>query len=328
MQTNARLGIAAIIGTALLALSGCAAAPSSDGGSREDGRIAVVAVTDAYGSIVGAIGGELVEVTSIISGSAQDPHEYEANARDQLAVSRAELVVVNGGGYDDFMLRLLESSTAVVVDASEASGLMPGDAAAGHDHAEDDADHDDEVVSHDGHTHIEGFNEHVWYSIHAVEHIAEVITAELLALAPAGAEEIEANAAAFLAELDALHDRAHALEHDLGGGDIISTEPVAAYLLEGLGLHDVTPGAFAAAIESGTGVSARILDDVLRSLEDREIRLLAVNAQSAGPEAELVRDAAEAAGIPIVEFAETLPAGMDFLGWVAANLDAVEHALR
>ncbi|HWL60542.1 MAG TPA: zinc ABC transporter substrate-binding protein [Microbacteriaceae bacterium] len=339
---NARLAIPALLAAAALALGGCAAAPAPGDGDSDDGRIAVVAVTDAYGSIAEAIGGGAVEVTSIISGPAQDPHEYEASARDQLAVSQAQLVIVNGGGYDDFMTRLLQSSDAVVVSASEASGLMPQAApgrsdqeaaadADADDHAdtEDHADHAHAAEdSHDGHNHIEGFNEHVWYSIHAVEHIAEAITTQLLALVPDQADLIESNSSAFLAELDRLHDRVHALEHELGGGDIISTEPVAAYLLEDLGFHDATPAAFLTAIESGSGVSARILDDVLRSVEGGGIRFLAVNPQSAGPEAERVRAAAEGAGVPVIEFAETLPAGLDYLGWMASNLDAVEHALQ
>jgi len=230
---NARLATLTALGAAALALSGCAGATPGEGG----GRISVVAVTDAYGSIAEAIGGDLVDVASIISGSAQDPHEYEATARDQLAVNRADLVIVNGGGYDDFLTRLLESSDAAVVNASEASGLLPADAEAHeHDEHDDHADGDAEdhaADDHDGHAHIAGFNEHVWYSIHGVAGIAEAIAAELTALAPDGADAIAQRADAFLAELDALHDRAHALEHELGGGDIMSTEHVIARLRAG-----------------------------------------------------------------------------------------------
>src|SRR5690554_5707125 len=112
---NARTRTLAGLAIAALALSGCAASPASDTIAEP---IAVVAVTDAYGSIAETIGGERVAVTSLISGPAKDPHDYEATARDQLVVSRAHLVIVNGGGYDDFMARLLDTSTAVVIDAS------------------------------------------------------------------------------------------------------------------------------------------------------------------------------------------------------------------
>ena len=41
-----------------------------------------------------------------------------------------------------------------------------------------------------------------------------------------------------------------------------------------------------------------------------------------------MRAAAEAAGIPVVDLTETLPDGRDYLSWMAANLDALESALR
>lgn len=319
MQRNAGRASVVLIATAALALSGCAtAAPEVD-----DGRITVVAVTDTYGSIAESLGGDLVEVTSIITGVAQDPHEYEATARDQLAVQRADLVIVNGGGYDDFMTKLLDSSDAVVIDASDASGLLPsGPEAPADAHARDAAD------DHDDHAHALGANEHVWYSIDGVERIAAAITAGLLELAPDSAPELTRLGDAYRASLEALHAELHAVAVELGGGDVLSTEFVAAYLLEDLGLHDITPAGFAAAIEDGTGVSARALAEVLDRLAAGELRLVAVSPQSSGPEAERVREAAIEAGVPVIEFAETLPDGLDYLAWMAEHLEMIRAALR
>ena len=163
------------LAVAALALTGCASAPAADDAS---GTLSIVASTNVYGSIAEAVGGDLVDVTSLITSAAQDPHSFEASAQDQLALSKADLVIENGGGYDPFIDTLLSagSNDAPVVNASEASGLLEGDehehddastgsaSEAGHDHGEED-----------GHDHIEGFNEHVWYSFHGVEHVAEEI---------------------------------------------------------------------------------------------------------------------------------------------------------
>jgi len=310
----------AIAGAGALALAGCgAAAPSPDAG--DDGRVRVVAVTDVYGDIAQQIGGERVEVASIVSGPAVDPHEYEASTRDQLSIAEADLVIVNGGGFDDFMDRLIEGSgtTAVVIEAVEASGLLPADS--------EDADAHDHEEDADAHHHIEGFNEHVWYSLHGVRHIAEAIEAALIALDPEGASEIEASAAEFLDGLDAIHTRAHEVEAQIGGGDVVATEPVSGYLLADLGLTDVTPEAFLAAVEEGTGVGVGLLDEVLSLFDGHDIRMLAENAQSGGLEAERIRAAAVAARVPVIAFSETLPSGEDYLSWMSANVEAVASAL-
>src|SRR5699024_4706703 len=87
----------------VLALAGCQSTTASE---QSDG-ISIVASTNVYGDIAEAIAGDAAEVTSIIDSSAQDPHSYEASAQDRLAVSKADIVIENGGGYDSFMDALI-----------------------------------------------------------------------------------------------------------------------------------------------------------------------------------------------------------------------------
>ena len=84
----------------------------------------MVTSTNVYGDIVRAVAGNRADVTSFIDDPDQDPHSYEANARSQLAISKADVVVENGGGYDDFMGTMLKasSSKAAVLDAVRISG--------------------------------------------------------------------------------------------------------------------------------------------------------------------------------------------------------------
>src|SRR5687768_10182638 len=127
---------------ALASLAACGSESDSDSpGDASGGGVTVVASTNVWGDVAAEVGGDLVEVTSVITDSSQDPHEFEADADTLLTVSRADLIVANGGGYDDFVGTMVSSSEsdAPVVDALEASGL------------EDDAPEGEEV------------NEHVWY---------------------------------------------------------------------------------------------------------------------------------------------------------------------
>jgi ABC-type Zn uptake system ZnuABC Zn-binding protein ZnuA len=64
----------------------------------------VVAAENFYGDIARQIGGDRVSVTSIMSDPNIDPHQYESNVHDAKALSSADLVIENGGGYDDWIV--------------------------------------------------------------------------------------------------------------------------------------------------------------------------------------------------------------------------------
>ena len=321
---------AALLGTiaiSAVALAGC----STSTPAAESTGLSVVASTNVYGSIAESIGGDLVTVTSLITSAAQDPHSFEASAQDQLAISKADLVVENGGGYDPFIDTLLKasSSNAPVVNASEASGLLEAD----HDH-DDASDSSTPSTSsgsdddHAGHDHVEGFNEHVWYSFHGVEHVAEAIAEQLSALDADNASTYQANLDAFTAQLETLEASAEALHASTEGKGIAITEPVPLYLLEAAGFTNRTPEAFSEAIEEGTDVAPAVLSETLDLFDSGSVALLAYNSQTASSETEQVRTAAEANDVPVVEFTETMPDGADYVSWMTDNVSAISAAVK
>jgi zinc/manganese transport system substrate-binding protein len=281
------------------ALTGCAAPASKDAAG-----IQVVAATSVYGDIARAIGGDAVSVTSLISDAAQDPHSFEASAQAQLALSHADVVIQNGGGYDDFVGTLLKGSDnadATVLDAVALSGL--------------DASADD-------------FNEHVWYDLPAMGHVADELGAVFSRLDPKHTAQFTENVADFdrsIAELQA--KSATVKEHHAGEG-VAVTEPVPLYLLAACGLVDETPAAFSRAVEEGTGVAPALMHTTLQLLQGERVRLLVYNEQTSGPETEQLIAAAKASGTPAVPVTETLPPGTSYLGWMGDNLDAVTAALE
>ena len=313
-----------------LALTGCAA--PADPAASTDG-LSIVASTNVYGDIASSIAGDLATVTSIIDSPAQDPHSYEASAQDQLAIANADLVVENGGGYDPFIDLLVEGSgtDAVVVTAATLAGI---DDDHGHgDEEHSDEEHSDEEAAEseaaedDGHGHVEGVNEHVWYDLHIMEQVAEAIATELAELDADNAATYEENLADWTAELETLEGELEAAAEQLGGGTVASTEPVPYYLLAELGFDDETPEEFSEAIEEGADVPPLALQQTLDLIDSGEVVLLAYNDQTASPETERVREAAEQAGIPVVSFVETLPDGEDYVSWMRANIESVVGAL-
>ncbi|GAA5195494.1 metal ABC transporter solute-binding protein, Zn/Mn family [Microbacterium jejuense] len=315
-QSRRALALLGLAAASTLVLAGCASSAAGD-----DGRLQVVASTNVYGQIASEIGGDAVDVTSIVSSGSQDPHSFEPSARDQLIVSKADLVIENGGGYDAFVDGLIEASgtKAPVITAAEFSPEWPEDA------DEDHADHAD--GDHEGHAHVEGFNEHVWYDVDTMRAVAQEIADQLSELDPDRAAEFAANAEAFGTDIDGLTGALGDIAAAHGGEQVFMTEPVPGYLVEDAGLVNVTPDAFSEAVEEEQDVAPATLLEALNLIRGGTVSVLITNTQTGGAETALVVDAAGEHGIPTIAFSETLPKGETYVSWMQANIEALSTAL-
>ncbi len=294
--------------------------------------IPVLASTDVYGDIARQIGGDRIEVTSIISGESQDPHSYEATARDELAVSRARVVITNGGHYDEFMSRLLsaaggERTVLTAVDIAEDHGHEGDATSAPDEHAEDEHPEDEHAEDEAGHDHAAGENEHVWYDLAAMNAVAEELADTLSDLQPDLRAEFEQNYAGFDRGIDALQQKEAEIRSAHDGADVAVTEIVAGWLLADCGLENRTPAEFSEAIEEGTDVPVRVLQETLNLMSDDAVKVLIYNEQTTGAQTDRLRDAAVDAGVPIVTVRETLPENSDYLEWMDNTLNALREAL-
>ena len=139
---------------AVAVLAGCGApqAPVTPG------VVKVVAGENFWGNIAGQIGGPHVQVTSILSNPDTDPHLYEADVANALAVAEARLVIANGAGYDDFLSQLVGATVnadRVVLSVQAVLGLYGTDV-----------------------------NPHFWYDIPRVPQVAAAIESALARLEP------------------------------------------------------------------------------------------------------------------------------------------------
>ncbi|MFT4213214.1 MAG: zinc ABC transporter substrate-binding protein [Microbacterium sp.] len=292
---------------AAVVLTGCAS--TAQEGASDDGLVQVVASTNAYGDIAAAVGGDLVEVTSLIDSASQDPHEFEASASDQLAIQSAQLIVENGGGYDPFIDSLIESSGS---DAPVISAVEYSDAWTGDDPTEA----------------VEGFNEHVFYAPAVMAEVAAAIADQLSEIAPDAADEFTANAQAFADDLDQqVTPILEAIAADHAGEEIFVTEPVPLYLAEAAGLVNVTPEEFSEAVEEGNDVAPATLLEALEVIGSGDVRIVFVNAQAAGAETTQVEEQAETSGVPVVEASELLPDGDTYVSWMTDMATQIKDAL-
>ena len=307
MARSRRRGLAAVTAAALLPLTVAACGADDTAGpdaAAAGAPVAVVASTDVYGSIVERIGGDAVAVTSIIDDDGADPLEYESTPADAAAVAGAQVVVLNGNGYDDFMPQLVEAADVdVVVDVSALSGRAAEAEAAG-----------------------EEFNEHVWYDLQTVRTLASTLADDLGRLRPEAAASFRDNAAAFDAEVAAISARLAAVAEGERGTRVAVTEPLAHYLLTAAGLDDAAPEEFQEAIEEGTDPPAAVLQEVLALFAGDPVEVLVLNTQTQSAVTDRVVQEAERAGVPVVMMSETL-VGSDYPTWMGGQVRALEEAL-
>src|ERR1700722_1494360 len=116
MKTFLTLAVAALL--ALVGASSAAAGP-----------LRVVAAGNFWGSIATQLGGNRVQVTSVITNPATDPHEYEPTAGDARTLAGAGLGIVNVSGYAPWAPELLAANPVkgrLVLTVGDLVGIKPG----------------------------------------------------------------------------------------------------------------------------------------------------------------------------------------------------------
>lgn len=330
---------AAVLSIATLALGVTACAGGSEDSAADGDKIKLVASTSIWGSIAENIteGNDDVEVTTILSSKDDDPHEYEATARDIAAVKDADIVVANGAGYDNWLTDNVEEGTPLVTAQPLAEAHHHGDE--GHDHGHDhghgeDAEHDEheghghehgdehehsDEHSHEGHDHG-GANPHVWFDLDVVSEFEQKLSAELHKLnsdIPESNEDVTK-------KTDELKQRIE----KLSGKNVILTESVAAELVDDSELKDITPEGFAHSVNNESEPSAADLAATRQLITDKKADILITNEQSETPAAEQLTDAAKEAGIKVVNVNETPDEGQDYFEYADALIKQLEEATK
>lgn len=285
----------------------------------ETGKIQVVTSTRVWADITEVLGGDWVEVTVLVPDN-QDPHSYEATARDQLAVSEADLVIANGGGYDEFMDQLVAAAGAdqVFLKLVEGEHMHSGELEVTH---EDEA-HDHKVEA----------NEHIWYDFASTLTAAEHIVEAIVELRPEAASASTAGFDFFSSEMGNLEIRLEALREKALGLGFVAPEGIANLLLLNAGFENMTPKALADAIEEERDVPLNALEEAKRLLSNKVAVLLVVNVSTQDAVTSQLTAAAEASARPIVSMAETAGAAapgkdLDYLDWMNLVIDQLQEAI-
>lgn len=315
-----------------LLMTACGTGESPAGTQAAGGTLTVVTSTSVWGSVARAVGGDSVDVESIIDNAEADPHSYEGTPRDAAAISDADLVVFNGGGFDSFVRQILSATgdgNKPVVEAFRVASeheQRHGESASESDHHRSGHERG-QADPVPGHEHHSSANEHVWYDLDAVGKVADRIAGELARLRPEKARTFHDAAAGFNAEIRGLDKRVARIAANHQGEKVITTAPVADLLIERAKLDDITPPSFVQAAESGSDPSAAAVARIQNLVDSRQAAVVIHNPQTASPLTERISHRAQQNGTPVVTMTGTLPVDRTYSEWMSARIAALETAL-
>jgi zinc/manganese transport system substrate-binding protein len=211
--------------------------------SRADGRLNVVASFSILGDVVRNVGGDGINVTTLVGPNA-DVHVYTPAPQDAKRIADAKLVVVNGLGLEGWLPRLVQSAggkATVVVASNGVAPLTRGS----------DAD------------------PHAWQSVANAKIYVVNIRDALSAADPADADAFRANAAHYLTELDALDAEVKAAVDKIPPErrKVISTHDAFSYFARDYGIQFIAP----LGVSTETEPSARDIADIIGQIRKAKI---------------------------------------------------------
>jgi zinc/manganese transport system substrate-binding protein len=296
VRVTRRLIVPLVLTVLVAACSAGSATPSS-------GKVLnVVAGQNFWGSIAAQLGGDRARVQSVVTDPNADPHEYESNTNDARAFASADLVILNGAGYDDWGQKLLSASpnsSRKVLVVADLLGKKKGD------------------------------NPHFWYNPQWVLRVADRITSDLKAQDSADGAYFDQQRSAFETALKPYEARIAEIKQKFPGVKVGATESIFVYMAQALGLDLISPPEFMNAVAEGNDPPADAVISFLGQLSQKQIKALVYNAQTATVVTTNIRHLAAAQDVPVVGVSETLqPETVTFQDWQLAQLIALENALN
>jgi zinc/manganese transport system substrate-binding protein len=219
----------------------------------QQAKLPVVATFSILGDIVGNVGGDRVVVKSLV-GPNGDAHVYSPSPADAKTLADARVIITNGLGFEGWLARLIKSSNTKAPNVVAAKGIksrkLAGKDSHGHGHKH-------------GHDHGGG-DPHAWQSVGNVKTYVANIRDGLIAADPAGKAAYEANAAAYLAKLDALESEVREAVSKIPPErrKIITTHDAFGYFKDAYGVDFIAPQGVSTDSEASARDVARIITQI------------------------------------------------------------------
>ncbi len=324
----------------VVALAGAAAACGSDaadGGGGGGERPTIVVTTNILGDVVSAAVGDLADV-EVIMPLGSDPHDFAPSARQAESMENADLLVVNGAGFEEGMLDIIanvsDSGTTVFSFADQIELLEFGGE---HDHDEEHADeeHADEEHADEEHAEEGRGDPHIWTDPTRIVTAVEALEPVVAGLGGVDEDALATSFDGYVTELTALDS---AMEDALaavpdGRRVLVTNHEVFGYFADRYGFEVV--GAVIPSLTTSAEPSASDIDELVDVIESEGIDAVFGETTQSTRLADAIADevgGAVGGDVRVVElFSESL--GEDgsgaetYLTMMQSNADLVGEAL-
>jgi len=236
--------------TRRIALAAAALLLCAAPGAAQD-KLTAVATFSILADVVKNVGGDRVAVTALV-GPNSDAHVYQPSPGDAKTLSEAKVVFANGLGFEGWMERLIKASGTKAAMAVASKGVKPRN-----------------LEASDGHGHQHNVDPHAWQSVANVKLYVGNVRDALAAADPAGKATYEANAAAYLAKLDALDAEIRAAVEKIPANRrrIITTHDAFGYFAAAYGVAFIAPQG----VSTESEVSAKDVAKIITQIKKQKI---------------------------------------------------------
>lgn len=291
------LGIILFLGLIIGIIVGC----SNKKVSATTQKLNIVTTTDFYGEVAKAVVGDKGTFSSIINNPAIDPHDYEPTTKTAQIVSKADITVANGLGYDAWMNKLNKKSDSSYIKIGE--NIM------------------NKKV---------GDNPHVWYNPETMPKYAKYLATRLAKQQPQNKAYFEKNAEKYIASLKPVQTELTKLKlasNKAPNKNVYVSEPAFDYSIQATGFK-VTNKKFEEAVENGTDPTPQTIQDMHQGIKNHQIAYFVFNTQT---DSKLVNNLvilAKQNDIPVLNVTETLPKGKNYQQWMLMQYQALNKILQ
>ena len=265
----------------LLILGGC----SSQGSKQSQDKINVVSTVNFYGETAKAVLGKNGTVTSIIDNPNIDPHDFEATTKTAKQVAKADVIIRNGAGYDDWIKKLSDKKS---ISAAKLMNVK------------------------------EGQNEHLWYNPDTMARMADEMAEVFSKKIPSKKAEFKKNAADYKKKVAKLNNELKTIKAAGNDKPVAVSEPVFNYSLEKMG-YKVSNAHFAKAVEEESDPTYTDIKDLQNQIKRKEIAFFVYNIQSSSSTVRNIVDLCKKNNVPVIKVTETLPKNMNYFSWMRSE---------
>ena len=270
--------------------------------------IKVVTTLTLLEDFVRNVGGERVEVRSLLSG-LESEHTYTPKPSDIVAVKEARMLIKIGLGLEvwvDSLIKNASNSKLVVVNTSSGIPLLRSEEVDSHDH--------------DGHL----GNPHIWLDPERSKVIIRHITEALSDIDPEGRNIYLTNQAGYFKKIDAMRSKVEDKLRPVKSRKIITHHPAWPYFAQRFKLQIVDN----IQLQAGTEPSARHIANIINRIKKEDIRVIVSEPQLNPKVPKSISEETNAKMIILTPIPGGLPGTGTYIEMMEYNAEQLSSAFR